>query len=480
MSIRTRLTLNYLLVLLISMGLAAFLTWRVVESLYITTQRENLLAQAKITAASLQDSPLPAQVTERYSQTSNVLPGLHTRVLDEQGGVVIGLPLTANSSSYQVPLAENSGYVPADQLLTRPEIQAAYQGTPATAVRRVASAGNRRVMYAAAPIYAANEISGITYLASPLPPAGLPISAVMQFLGVFGAAVLFAIITGAWLARRIARPLEGLAIVAEAVSDGDLEAQVPTRSGVRELDSLGTSFNAMTASLRQSDQAKNAFIADVTHELRTPLTVIKGTIETLEDGAIDDIDGRGPLLATMQRETDRLIRLVLDLLVLTRVDAGMLKLNLDQVDIAKLARERCQTLLTVSEPEGIEIQVNADGPCYILGDPDRLSQIFDNLLDNAIRYAKSRLTVTVRPDRDELLCAVHDDGPGIPVDHLPHIFERFYRVDASRSRHTGGAGLGLAIVKALVIAHYGHIQADSIEGKGTTITFWLPEMETVT
>jgi signal transduction histidine kinase len=469
-SIRTRLTVNTLLVLLIGMGLAAFLAWRVVEMLYLDAQRENLLAQANLTAAALQGQPFPAGLAEPYSQTSNVMPGIHTRLLSDQG-VVIQLPL----SEIAAPPAENNIPISPIELQQRPEIALALQGQAATAIRSVQ---NRRVLYAAAAVLGENgAVTGLVYLATPLPAASLPASALLQLGGVLAFAVLLAGFAGAWLARRIARPLEQVARAAEDVAAGNLDAQVPLSSGVSEIDSLGTSFNTMTASLRQSDQAKNAFIADVTHELRTPLTVIKGTIETLEDGALDDAEGRGPLLASMQRETDRLIRLVHDLLVLTRADAGVLKLNRSPVDLAEFAQGRCQALTAMAQQRQVTLRVEAATPGWGCStDPDRLAQIFDNLLDNAIRYAPSDSAVTTRItcEGDELRCTVSDSGPGIPAEHLPHIFERFYRVDASRSRHTGGAGLGLAIVKALVTAHGGRVQADSVEGVGTTISFWLP------
>jgi two-component system OmpR family sensor kinase len=235
----------------------------------------------------------------------------------------------------------------------------------------------------------------------------------------------------------------------------------------------------MTSNLLQSDQAKKAFVADVTHELRTPLTVIKGTIETLEDGALDDVEGRGPLLASMQHETNRLIRLVNDLLVLTRAEAGALNLNIESIDLVELTRARCESLSTLAAPCRVVLHVKAQGQAKVRGDADRLSQVLDNLLDNAIRHAPegSTVTVTVRREENKILCAVSDRGSGISAQHLPLIFERFYRVDTSRARHTGGSGLGLAIVHSLVSAQGGHITIDSVEGMGTTITFWLPADE---
>lgn len=474
MPIRARIFLNTLVILLLGMGLVGLLSWRAVESLYLETQRENLLAQAKLSAAALQGQPLPELPAEPYLQTSNVQPGVHSRVLGEQGAVLIGLPMPQGDTSLQAPSAENSPSVTPSELLARPEIAAALQGQPASSIRRVVSAGNQRILYAAAPIFGEDgAVSGLVYLAMPLPAAGLPLNAVLQLSAAAWVAVLLALFAGTLLARRITTPVEQ---ISQAAGSVNLNQPVPTASGIRELDDLGRAFNAMTESLRQSDQARNAFIADVTHELRTPLTVIKGTIETLEDGALDDVAGRGPLLASMQRETERLIRLVNDLLVLTRADAGTLRLELQPLDLVELARARCEHLSVLAARRQAQFALSAPEPAPVLGDADRLSQVLDNLLDNALRYSPEHSTVAVeiRASTGECQCAVRDPGPGIPKKHIPFVFERFYRADASRNRQSGGAGLGLSIAKALVLAHGGQISAESVEGQGTTIRFSLP------
>jgi len=476
-SIRSRLSFSHLIVLVIGMGLAAGFSWLVVERLYLNTQRQNLLAQASLTANALEGMPLPAEPSDIYLQTANIAPGIHTRLLDEQGAVLVGLPLTAGETPVQVPLAENNAFVAPDDLLQRPEIQQALDGQAATAVRKVSSANGQRVLYAAAPVWVDGQVAGIAYLATPLPSTGLPTNLVIQLLvAVFGAALL-AWIAGTILSRRISDPLQRLDRAAIAVSDGDLDQHVPVSSNIRELDHLGQAFNRMTANLRQADQAKTAFIADVTHELRTPLTVIKGTVETLEDGALDDLDGRSTLLSSMHQETDRLIRLVNDLLVLTRSDAGMLNLDIKPVDLSEMAKTRCERLTPLAARSEVALDlINTKRDCIALGDADRLAQIFDNLLDNAIRHTRrgSRVMITIKPDEDQIQSEVRDQGVGIPREHLPYIFERFYRVSQSRDRQSGGSGLGLAIVRALVQAQGGRIIADSIEGQGTVITFWLP------
>ena len=474
--IRTRLFSSTLATLLLGMGLSFVLAWRSVESLYLETQRANLLAQAQLTAAALQGQPLPDTSAEPYLQSANILPGIHTRVLGEQGAVIVGLPIPAGNSPLQAPRAENSASISPEQLLARPEISQAMAGEASTAIRRVATANNQRVLYAAAPILADDgTVTGLVYLATPLPSAGLPTSLLINLAGATIVAILLALIVGNALAHRISQPVEEIARAAAAISAGDLNQQVPTQSGIRELNSLGQDFNAMTASLRQSDQAKNSFVADVAHELRTPLTVIKGTIETLEDGALDDLDGRGPLLASMQRETERLIRLVNDLLVLTRADAGTLNMHIQSLDLGELAQTRCEHFSVLAARHQVQFELVV-AKSRVMGDPDRLSQVLDNLLDNAIRHSPERSVITVEVSQNggECQCAVHDCGMGIPEKHLPFIFERFYRADASRNRQTGGAGLGLAIARALIESQGGRISAESTSGGGTTLRFYLP------
>jgi len=162
--------------------------------------------------------------------------------------------------------------------------------------------------------------------------------------------------------------------------------------------------------------------------------------------------------------------------VLTRADAGTLNMDIRPLDLAELARARCENLSALAARRKVSLTVTGAESAWVAGDTDRLSQVLDNLLDNAIRYSPegSTVTVEVRSGAAECQCAVRDCGAGIPEKHLPFIFDRFYRADASRNRQTGGAGLGLAIVRALVLAQGGQISAESVEGQGTSIKFVLP------
>lgn len=477
--IRTRLSFSHLTVLIIGMVLAGSLTWLAVENLYLSTQQENLLAQARLTAAGLDGSPLSSFSPEPYSQTTNIAPGIHARLLSESGAVILGVPIPEGDQPLQVPPGEDPGFVPADELVLRPEIQAALGGKAETAIRQVNALGGERVLYAAAPVLGEEgEVISLVYLSMPLPSRGLPGELALKLIGAVLAGGIIASITGILLAGGIARPLERLDQAAASVTEGDLDQQVPVQSRVHELNNLGRSFNRMTESLRGSEKAKNDFIADVTHELRTPLTVIQGTVETLEDGALDDLAGRSGLLASMSRETSRLIQLVNQLLILTRSDAGALALQLETVDLADLAHERASLMETLAAQKGLKFQLSKTGtqPFLARADRARIAQVLDNLLENALRYAPagSEILLMLEDLGATIQCTVADRGPGIPAGDLPHIFERFYRVEKSRDRDSGGAGLGLAIARSLVEAQGGSIDAHSKEGGGTRMIFQLP------
>ncbi len=494
LSLSTRLVLSYLVVILAGMAVITPLAWVSIGDLYLASQRDNLIAQARLIALALQGSALPSS-QQAYSQTANASPGIHTRVLDARGAVVIELAApggSLDSTPAALPslVQDATGGVTPAEVLARPEVSQALQGKTASATRRVSQAGGKPVLYVAAPVLAADDsVSQIVYLASPLADtrwSALPAPLQAGFIGVLALALLLASGMGFLLANRLTRPLRELRQAAEEVSHGNLGRSVPVDPSIPDLASLGSAFNRMTLSLRQADQAKTAFIADVSHELRTPLTVLKGSIETLQDGAADDLAAREQFLTSMGQETERLIRMVGDLLILTRADAGMLNLIREPIGLFHLAQVRCEAFTLPARKRQVRLLADlAPGLIpqendLVLADADRLTRALDNLLDNALRYSPPGGTITVTLEREaqRVVCQVKDTGPGIPAANLPFIFDRFYRVDPSRDRREGGCGLGLAITRGLIQAHGGEIFATSqvgqVEGQGATFTFWLP------
>lgn len=228
--------------------------------------------------------------------------------------------------------------------------------------------------------------------------------------------------------------------------------------------------------LKQLESARKEFVANVSHELRTPLSLIKGYAETLLDGAMDKPEVASKFLQTIDRNAERLRLLIEDLLTISEIESGRIKLDLRPIDLKALVDK----ILTDFKARALERSVtlkNAVPHLTVRGDSDRLEQVFGNLIENAIKYGHQAGHVTIGARETEGALAeiqVADDGPGIPAESLHRVFERFYRVDKARSREQGGTGLGLSIVKHLVQSHDGTAWAESEPGRGATFYFTLP------
>ena len=289
------------------------------------------------------------------------------------------------------------------------------------------------------------------------------------------AAVLAAILSlalGVFVSRLLTAPLARLTGAAQAIADGDLSQRVDVRSK-DEIGDLGAAFNGMAASLAEAETLRRNLIADVSHELRTPLTIIQGNIQAILEGVY-------PLemaqMAGLYDETRLLTRLVDDLHDLALADAGQLRLERTPVNVSDLARTAVGQFEPVAEAAGVKLtlETSEDVP-EVLGDADRLAQVLRNLLSNAIRHTPAGGQVVMRVGRsgEQVTIQVADTGSGIAPEDFPHVFDRFYRGDKSRSRRGGGAGLGLAITRQLVTAHGGQIEVASAPGLGTTFSIAL-------
>ena len=226
------------------------------------------------------------------------------------------------------------------------------------------------------------------------------------------------------------------------------------------------------------EHVRKEFVANVSHELRTPLSVIKGYVETLVDGHLEmDESDRGRFLSTIQRHTERLNSLLEDLLTLSRLESINPGLRRESIEFAPLVESIINDFKGRPDTVGHELVCSVDTAIEkLLIDPLKITQVFQNLLDNAIKYTPTGSTITVSAQlkSDEVLIAVKDTGTGIPASDLPHIFERFYRVDKGRSRDKGGTGLGLSIVKHIIQLHGGRVNVESEIGEGTTFSLSLP------
>jgi len=295
----------------------------------------------------------------------------------------------------------------------------------------------------------------------------------LWYIAIAGA--VLGIGVGVVMSRNLAAPLGRLAEAARAIAGRDLTYRV-TPTGSQEMIEVAEAFNDMAAELEKAEQLRRNLMADVAHELRTPLTVIQGNLRAV----LDDVY---PLekqeIANLYDQTRLLSRLVGDLHELTLAEAGQLNMNFETLDVARLAQSVAGAFAPVAESRDVAltVEIPAELPA-IRGDGERLKQVLQNLLTNALRHTPAGETVTLRvaDNAGQVWMSVIDSGEGISPEHVPHVFDRFYRADSSRARAGGGAGLGLAIVRAIVHSHGGTVEASSpgINGLGSTFTVKLP------
>jgi signal transduction histidine kinase len=286
-------------------------------------------------------------------------------------------------------------------------------------------------------------------------------------------AVVVALILTFVLSRRILSPVKALTSAAKKLGKGDFSQRVAV-DDQGEVGELAESFNAMADNLEHNEQLRRNMVADVAHELRTPLSNLNGYLEAIRDGVIKP---DATTIRSLSEEGATLSQLVNELQELSLADAGELKLTYQSEDITALIEEAVTAVRTRANTKKIKLSAvfTADLPKVNI-DAYRIRQVLNNLLANALAHTGREGSITVRAQRkaDDVIVSVADTGEGISTADLPNIFERFYRVDKSRARSTGGSGLGLTIAKRLVEAHGGKIWAESEPGKGSTFSFTLP------
>jgi signal transduction histidine kinase len=284
-------------------------------------------------------------------------------------------------------------------------------------------------------------------------------------------ATIVAVLISIFVANRITAPLRQVFAGSQRIAAGDYRTRVQ-RMENDEIGELATTFNMMAATLEDTEQRRVRLIGDVAHELRTPLTTLRGNLEGLLDGVVEP---EPALWAQLHGETVRLSRLVDDLQELSRVESGQVSLSVQPTNPAQLIETAIARLTPHFAEKGVATQQDlADTLPRVAVDADRTVQIVTNLLSNALRYTPpgGSVTVSARQVHDIVQVHVQDTGSGVPAEHLPHIFDRFYRVDRARSRALGGSGIGLSIAKALVEAQGGQIWAES-PGPDQGSTFWF-------
>jgi heavy metal sensor kinase len=455
-SIRLRLTLWY--VLLLALILAGFSA-----GIYLTLQH-NLYANLDDSLETRANDLLPLvsyqeggpTLSQNVSANSPDLGEQFVRVYDSAGR------LTFDSSGA-------AGVVPVDKGAVRTALAG---GTVTHGISVTGDSFHVRI----APIEQNGRVTGALEVGRSAEDVSDTLRSLLLILGIaYPVTLAVAGFGGVFLAGRALSPVDKVTRLARRISAEDLGQRLSLRLPDDEVGRLARTFDEMIARLDDAFRRQRQFTADASHELRTPLTAIKGQVEVALTWPRDPAAYR-EVLQAVNEDVDRLIRLVGSLLTLARADAGQIPIAQEAVDVSGLVEAAVEQVRAAAGQRNIQLVVEAGPSVTLPADEDLLLQLLLNLLDNAIKYTPSGGEVTAgwSTDGSQVSLWVHDTGVGIASEHLPHIFDRFYRVDKARSRAEGGVGLGLSICRWIAEAHGGSISVESLPGKGSTFTVRLP------
>lgn len=386
--------------------------------------------------------------------------GEYIQMLNAQGSISCA---TSNMKGFHLPL-------------TKLALQSASQGKPYfETIRTLGPAPIRLLTY---PIIVDGEITDLVQVGQDLSAMENALERLRLMLLIFSPLALAFLTFGGWfLAGRLLEPVVQITRTARRINAESLGKRIPVEDTQDELGQLAETFNSMLARLEDSFNRTKQFTADASHELRTPLAILKGETEVALRWGKDPEELRQTLVSNLE-EIDRMGHIIEDLLLLAKSEAGELRLDIREFSLGDLLQDLYLQGKTLGEPKNIDIslrlQVTED--IRLKGDQFQLHRLMLNLVNNAIKYTpeNGRVEIRLAVEGSEAVLAVADSGIGIAAEHLPHLFERFYRVDEARNRAVGGTGLGLAIVKSIAEAHEGRVEIESTPGKGSVFTVRLP------
>lgn len=460
-SISSRLLAACAAVIVITMLITGLLMSYLMRHYAIDNKQQELLAKGAETAAILGPALRSQPYGRRTLRLVSTLTGASQAwIIDPHGQVLAGTPPAAWLAA-----------MPPDS----PAYAALWRGESQSWLRVTRHYTDPSIVVAI-PISEDSTVSGALFLYAPVTGIEAGLAQLRRLLLYSSlAGMIVAVILMLLVSRAITRPIAAIARAATAFAQGDMTARVKVATA-DEVGRLGDIFNRMADALAQVEQHRREFLANVTHDLKTPITAIRGYTEAILDGYADRPEQIRTYLHHVLTETERINRLVNDVLDLSRLQSGQLPLHIKPYPLAELIQTVVAKNAVMVRDKQITVEVQAAGTRAVLADPDRLEQVLVNLLANAVRYSPpgSTVTVTAREHSDQAVVTVADNGPGIPPQDLPHIWERFYRVEKSRAQEHGGTGLGLAIVKNLVEAMHGEVNVHSVLGKGSVFSFTIP------
>jgi signal transduction histidine kinase len=467
MSLRTRLILSYVLIIVLCLGIVGA-SLIVLLGDQINGMATTYLAETTLPIYVQFRAAARGQVTLNQAWTNlqeiSQETGTYIFLLDGEGNVI-----------KQATPDDNSWTPPSKLDITQ------LSGNGSVSNRGIYTAPDGEKF-----IFVARPVAGLFRLPGAYSPAALvlvvPRSQALAIWSDFAKPFLWAglvalavsIVIAVVLARSVYVPVRRVTNAAEEIARGNYEQKVPV-AGPEEVKGLAQSFNQMSRQVKHSQQMLRDFVADVSHELRSPLTSIKGFAQAMVDGTAKGKEAQLKAATVIEDESKRMMRLVEELLEFSRLESGQITMAKEPVDVKELLEQCYEIFLMRAEEKGVTLKKDLESLPPVTGDIDRLEQVFSNLLDNALKHTPDDgdVSITARHNNPNFIeVSIADTGPGIPAEQMRHIFERFYRADASAGK--AGAGLGLAIARQIVLAHGGDINAKSKLGKGTEFTIKLP------
>ncbi|MFZ5643652.1 MAG: sensor histidine kinase [Bacillota bacterium] len=477
-SIVAKLWLVMVVLVLIITWITGMVQSNIIKGIYYRQQVDHISRQADDIAVAVSSG-------ENVSRIISLMSGTNTNImLVDRNGFLIechGMGMSMSSvggSKINTNIIGHHG-----ELMTREDIDNVFSGKK-VAYSGLNSVVNTEVLSVAVPVRTGEAVTGAIIVSHSMSVIEGEMSSFLKVIvnvGIGG--IILATLLSLLFSRYLSRPLIQMNRAALSMARGNFSRKVDVKSQ-DEIGVLGNSFNVLSnqlqekiAALDRLDQTRKDFVAGVSHELRTPLTIIQGYAEALQDNVAESEEDRRECIDGIVEETQRLKRLVTDLLDLRRIESGTEVIRLEEIDAAPVILKSVEKMKNFSLLKNIKLKAQ-DLPDHlaVLSNRDRLEQIMINLIENAIRYNPPgvEVSVTVKRDVNSFRVSVSDSGPGIPEGELELIWEKFYKVDKSRARKEGGGtGLGLAIVKRLVENMGGKVGVESESGKGTTFSFTM-------
>ncbi|TQR25249.1 HAMP domain-containing sensor histidine kinase [Bacillus safensis] len=457
LSIKKKVLFLILAVIGIVAASALALTFYLYQHLYIDKQIDSLSLQGKKLAEIYHTHGKDKYFTDRMkwandSSQANII------FTDDPMELSSGLPFDTDTN---------------DNLITFKERQKLLQGETVVLIREHPKF-HQDILGIAIPVFSSNDdLSGTIFLSMPLSDVYEPFVQIRLTLGLSILMILLLIfVIGYKSSNKVVQTINKMKEIAMEMESGDFSKRMAVTKKGDELNQLSRSFNKLSSTLEKVEQHRREFLANVSHELRTPLSYMKGYAEGIEEGIIDQKKG----MQIIQDEATRLSRLVHDLLDLAQLEGDSYPLTTEPIVFAQLIHDVLDQMAFFADKKNITLKRTLEEDCIVYGDSDRLQQVIRNLLDNAIHYTPSGKSISIELQAHQGVAElrVTDEGNGIPKEDLPHVSERFYRVNKARTRKDGGSGLGLAIVYQIIKKHHGTFEIQSEPDIGTTAIIQLP------